>query len=445
MDRRVVITGAGSICPLGNDRQALWNALADRVSGIDYLKAIPQEHLVSPVGGEARQFTGDIADYGTLDKQRTRAIKKGRKLMCREIEMGVAAAQLALQDAGLEPGGYDPELSGVVFGSDYIMTEPEEFLAAIKKCSDDEGKFHFSEWGTTGMSQVEPLWLLKYLPNMPASHIAIYNDLRGPSNSITLREASATLSVGEAFTTLRRGPAERMVAGSTGTRIHSLRTLHVTLQEQLADPKGDPKTCCRPFDRDRTGMVIGEGAGALILETLESAKARNATIMGEVLAHASTSVSLPREQQSNADYQRPGKLADYKQAFTNVLKMLLSYSGKTPDDIGHINAHGQSSLRCDREEAQAIREVFGDRDIPVVSTKSAMGNLGAGSGVVEVISSLMAFHADRLFPVQNYEHADPECPIHVVADDDTSPGNSFISWNITPHGQASGLLIARYE
>ena len=234
-DRRVVITGMGIISPLGNSCADLWAAVSQGGSGVDLIQRLPTEHLPSDVGGEARQFTGNIDEFGELDKKVKRAIKKGLKLMCREIQMGVAASQLALADAGLGPESYDPDRIGTMFGSDYIITEPFEYARGVKNCLAADGQFNFASWAEHGLTEVEPLWLLKYLPNMPASHVAIYNDLRGPSNSITVREASAYLAIAEATKTIQRGSADIMVAGATGSRIQLLRTIHLSLQEQLAD------------------------------------------------------------------------------------------------------------------------------------------------------------------------------------------------------------------
>ena len=264
-------------------------------------------------------------------------------------------------------------------------------------------KFDFSKWAEHGLPKVEPLWLLKYLPNMPASHVAIYNDLRGPSNSLTVREAGANLSVAEAATIIKRGSADKMVAGSTGSRIHLLRTIHIALQEQLADRNtaaagGDPKKACRPFDADRNGMVLGEGAGVLILETLEEAEKRNAKIFGEVVGYGSSSVATCGRCSGSENgirqcaQSRPWRLPD-----------------SSPSEIGHIHAHGLSSTNTDREEAAAIKEVL--PEVPVTAAKSYMGNLGGGSGMVEMIASIMALQNQQHIPVLNYETPDPDCPI----------------------------------
>ena len=221
--RRVVVTGVGIVSPLGNSKESLWKALQNGQSGVGELQSISTENLPTRYGAEAREFSGHIKDFGPLDSDRKKAIRKGLKVMCREIQMGVAAAQLAMTDAGLEPGGYDSDRTGVVCGADYIMTLPEEFTEGVKNCLDEQKRFEFDRWAEDGLPKVTPLWLLKYLPNMPASHIAIYNDMRGPNNSITLREPAANLAVAEAYTTIARGSADAIIAGATGTRVHPLR------------------------------------------------------------------------------------------------------------------------------------------------------------------------------------------------------------------------------
>lgn len=188
--RRVVIAGVGLISPLGNTPQALWESLTAGRSAVAPIQAFPVDYLPTKFAAEARDFTGSIDDFGPLESEKKKAIRKGLKIMCRESQMGVAAAQRALSDAGLgDSQKLDPERAGVVFGSDYMLTLPEDFSAGILRCLDADGNFDFSHWASDGLPHVTPLWLLKYLPNMPASHVAIYNDLRGPNNSITLREA----------------------------------------------------------------------------------------------------------------------------------------------------------------------------------------------------------------------------------------------------------------
>ena len=322
-----------------------------------------------------------------------------------------------------------------MFGSDYIITSPHEFSAGIKDCLSDDSDFNFEQWAEQGIPKVEPTWLLKYLPNMPASHVAIFNDLQGPSNSLTVREASSNIAIGESVTIIRRGIADVMVTGATGSRIHPLRTIHVCLQEQLADRNnavagGDAGKACRPFDADRNGMVMGEGAGVMVLEALESAEARQANILGEVIGYGSSAV------------MNTEGTADYKTAISNAIASALEVANVAPDSIGHVHAHGLGGLRCDEEESAAIVELL--KDTPVTAAKSYMGNLGAGSGMVEAIASVVSLEKNELFPVLNCDSVDPKCKVNVVTSK-TSPGDSFINLNVTPQGQASASIIKRFE
>ncbi len=429
--RRVVITGVGVVSPLGNDPAGLVASLRNRNSGIRPLTQVPLGVLGVDHGAEAIQFTGDIDDYGPLEKTLQRTIRKGSKLMCREIEMGVAVAQLAMTSAGLAPESRDRDRTGVIYGCDYIMSLPQEFAEGIRRCLDADGKFHFDKWAELGLPQVNPLWLLKYLPNMPASHIAIYNDLRGPNNSITVREASSGAAIAEAYSTIHRGHADVLVVGSTGSRIHPLRTLHASMQESLAADRADYARMSRPFDSSRDGGVLGEGAGAIVCETLAHAEKRGATILGEVVGFGSSSVGVA----AGDDYLR--------KAIANVLRAAIGAADVR--DIGHINAHGLGTIQSDRQEAEAIASVFGDtkQQPPVTTLKGHIGNLGAGSGMVELIASLGTL-GEALFPILNCDALDPTCPINACLTDNIPAGESFVSLNVTPQGQASAVRIAKF-
>jgi len=222
------------------------------------------------------------------------------------------------------------------------------------------------------------------------------------------------------------------LTGATGTKVHPARTIHVVTQEEVAVHDGDPAKLSRPFDRHRAGTVLGEGAAAMMLEEIEYAQARGAQILGEVVGFGSSAVSDIRG------------IGQYKTAFKNVLNQALRASHLKPEEVGHLNAHGLSTRRCDAEEAQAIAEVFDGRRPPVVAAKSYFGNLGAAGGLVELIASLLALNHNRLFRTLNYETPDPECPVNVVARDDVSPGDSFIKLSITPQGQASAVTVRRF-
>jgi len=295
----------------------------------------------------------------------------------------------------------------------------------------ESGEFVWDYWAERGLPKVDPLWLLKYLPNMPASHVAIYNDLRGPSNSITMREASGNLTLGEAYSTIVRGSADAIVAGSTGTRIHPLKTVHVVLQEEVARADVPPEQAARPFDKNRLGMVLGEGAGVVVLEDREFALKRGATILAEVAGQGSALVA-----------DRHGH-PDFEAAFALAARKAIDSAGLAPHQIGHVHAHGLGTQVMDRAEARAIQRIFGDcrRPVPVVAAKSYFGNLGAGSSMVELMGSIQALRHGKLFPILNYRTPDPECPIHAVTTADVPPGDSVLKLSITPQGQASAIVL----
>jgi 3-oxoacyl-[acyl-carrier-protein] synthase II len=432
-ERRVVITGLGVVCPLGLALEDVWRGLRGGQSAIAPVTSFPTAGLPLHHAAEARCFTGDIAEFGPLDADRKKAIRKGLKVMSRESQMAVAAAQRALHDTGAAATHHPPERFGCVFGSDYMLTLPEDFTAGVAACRGADGGFDFGAWAERGMPKLNPLWLLKYLPNMPASHVAIYNDLRGPSNSLTVREASGHLAIGEAVVTIQRGAADIMVAGATGTRVHPMKTVHALQTEQVALGDGadqDPAHWSRPFDARRTGMVLGEGAGVIILEELTHAVARGARILGEVVGHAARSA---------ADSRGRGRR---RAALGAAMRRAMDMAGMTAGDLGHIHAHGASTLIGDRDEAAAIHDALGDaaRRLPVVAAKSHFGNLGGGSGIVECVASLLALEAGSLFPLLNYEHPDPTCPVRAGRAGDPA-GDAFLSVAVTPQGQAGAVVI----
>src|SRR3954469_16627934 len=291
MSRRVVITGIGLISPLGNTPEKLWDALSSGTSGVRTLESIPGAVFSTKYGAEARDFTGSIDDFGPLDKGMSRNIKKNLKVMCREMQIGIAAAQLALSDCKLPLGSVNLDRVGCIYGSDYMLTLPQEFTTGIRNCLDERGQFDFRNWAEKGLPAAEPVWLLKYLPNLPASHMAIFNDLHGPNNSLTMREASSNLAIAEAYCTIARGHADAILAGATGTKVHPARTIHVVTQEEVAVHDGDPTKLSRPFDRHRAGAVLGEGAAAIMLEEVEYAQTRGAQILGEIVGFGSSAVS----------------------------------------------------------------------------------------------------------------------------------------------------------
>jgi len=427
----------GVISPVSLTLDGLWDSLQSGRSGARPFQW--EDGTAAPVSVAAPAlFTGDIDDFDISDTSQKKAVKKSQKVMSREIQMAVAASCRALKNANVFFGQFSPERVGISFGSDYIVTTPEEVVDAVRAvsrlCNDNRpllnlmeknGKFDFSLWAKNGLPKMQPLWQLKYLPNMPSSHIAILNNFHGPSNSITLREASIGAVIGEAASIIGSGKADLMLVGTTGSRILPFKMLAAMQQEEIAS-----ETCC-PFDKNRQGTILGDGAGALLLEEWEGAEKRGVPIFAEIVS-ASYRINCNMNGGANI-----------RAAVAAVLQNVLKQAEMQPEDVGFICAHGLGSPPADRQEALAINDVFGLRKkpVPVAAAKGYFGNIGAGAGAVELMSGILSLQHGTVFPTLNYETADPECPILVSAKDDIPAGNSFIKIAFNRQGQASAVLV----
>lgn len=427
--RRVVVTGVGVVSPIGIGRGEFAQAVLDGTSGVGRLELMDYSGLPGHVGAEVPGFTDATARKVFLHSQR-----KSVKVMCREIQFGVASAMLALEDSALDTETIDHSRLGVDFGANQMFSHPLALCrGAAMSCEETTKEFRQELWGENGIDGMEPLWLLKYLPNMPACHIAIAVDARGPNNSLTLAEASGNLAIGEAFRLLVRGSADIMIAGSTGSKLHPIKCLHASMWDELADGEGDPSNWCRPFDANRTGQVIGEGSCSLILETEVHAKARGARILGTILGVGSSCV-----------VDRAG-CPDLQQALVNAARAALVEADLAPADVGHIHAHGLASREVDILEAAAIGEVFGESAaaVPVTAMKSALGNSGAGSGTLELTASLLALGHGLVPRTLNYSQPDSDCPLDVVHGESRAVSNTVVlNLSVTSSAQASAIVAA---
>jgi 3-oxoacyl-[acyl-carrier-protein] synthase II len=224
-----------------------------------------------------------------------------------------------------------------------------------------------------------------------------------------------------------------MITGSTGTRLHEVKSIHARMWDQLAEATGEPAAACRPFDKNRTGQVVGEGSGVLILEDADHAARRGARVYGRILGAGSTCVS------------KPGARGDSRRALAIAMKSALADAGLEPREIGHINAHGLATTASDIEEAQAIHDVFGDyaAKVPVTAIKSYLGNSAAGCGSLEMAASLLALQHGVIPPTLNYETPDPEIRLNVVSGKPLETKNrTFLKVNVTRMGQASAVVAA---
>jgi 3-oxoacyl-[acyl-carrier-protein] synthase II len=425
-ERQVVITGIGIVSPIGIGKDEFWNSLRTGKGGIRatrYLCDFPP----------ASRIAAEVQDFNASAFTKTREQKKAIRVMCREIQLGFAAASLALDDAGFKEGEVDPERLGVEFGANLMLSPPEDLCEATYACSEPDQEFHYDQWGDVGLGTMFPLWLLKFLPNMPACHIGIAADARGPNNSVTLDEASSNLAIGEALRVIARGHADIMITGSTGTRVHAVKSIHAVLWDQLAKSENGTEAVCRPFDRNRNGQVIGEGSAVLILEDAGHAKERGAHVYGRILGAGSSCVC-------STDHR-----GDTRKSLSLAIRAALRDAGLAPKDIGHINAHGLATPESDLHEAQAIHDVFGEYGsrVPVTALKSYLGNSAAGCGSMELAASLLAVTHGAIPPTLNYRSPDPECRLNIVTGGLLPTENRiFLKLNVTRMGQASAVVVA---
>jgi 3-oxoacyl-[acyl-carrier-protein] synthase II len=428
-ERRVAITGLGLVTPLGDSPDRVWTSLVEGRGMVRPIEAFRVAGLPSDAGAEIRDF--DLKKYSL--PRFWSALRKTKKYLARDIQLAVAAAQLAVVDAGLLGGVVDPTRMGIDLGAGLISSELDELAPAIAHAYGSSNTFDFQVWGRESIEMIEPIWLLKYLPNMLACHISILIDCQGPSNTITEADASSNLAIAEAARIIARGRADVMITGGADSKIHPLSLVRMALFETMSRSKGDPSQACRPFDRRRDGWVPGEGAGIVILEEWEHARKRGARIVGEVLGGGSGCDAMPS-----------GGL-DPEGAGTEVaITAAIEEAGLKPADIGHVNAHGSAGRVSDLAEARAFRRIFGPGQIPVTALKGYMGTLASGCGAVEMAASLIGVNRGGIPAILNCEQPDAEIELDldlVLKTPRPTQNPVFVTTNLTPNGQAAALVI----
>ena len=418
---RVVVTGVGVVSPIGIGQEAFWQNLIAGRSGIDVLTAFPSGGLPSKLAAEVRDFDPLEHIYH----------RKFLKVMSRDIQLGVASASMAMKDAALPQGSIDPERLGVEFGAGHMSATPEELADAARHLQQTADGISFEGWAEDGLGQIAPLWLLKQLPNMPACHVAIEHDARGPNNTITSCESSALLALAEGVRAIERGAADAMIVGACSSYIHPLEIARLNLYENLAQGD-DPRFACRPFDLDRNGTVVGEGAASFVLERYEHAISRGAPIYCEVLG---VGAGCDGSDPTN----RAGGLG-----LVRSIEAALKRSDLTPRDLGHINAHGKGTRKDDVAEARAYHRALGGlaESIPVTALKSYFGHFDAGAGAVELAGSLLAMRYGQLPMTLNYRTPDPMCRLNIIHDEPLKMTNGIaLSVNRTRMGQSAAAVI----
>ena len=422
--RDIVITGVGVVSPIGIGKDPFWAALCEGRSGIRRLDLFDDPSLSAPIGGQ-------VADFDAKQYVRPR---KSLKVMSRDIQLAIAAADLACADAGLRDRPIAPERLGVIFGAAMIPGELDELVGTYRSCLLD-GRFDFRRWGPSAMADLFPLWMLKYLPNMPACHVGIGQDARGPSNSITMGDVSSLSALAEATRILERGQTDAMIAGGVGAGLHPVIWARGDLRG-LSRRLDNPAAASRPFDAERDGVVNSEGAAALLCETQAHASARGAPILARILGCAAAF-----EPGNLRTFCRDATAARRDGVIRRALAGALHDAGLTAAELGCVVAHGTSAVEDDRLEAQAIRAVLGD--VPVTAPKGNFGYSGAGSGALEAAVCVLTVQHKLVPHTLNFEHPDPQCPVNVVHGRPHKLDRpTALVLSHSPYGQAVAVVLA---
>ena len=409
--RRVVVTGVGAITPLGNDVETTWNNIVSGVSGIGPLTRVNADDFPAKVAAEVKDF-GPTA---YLDK------KDARK-MDRFAQFAVAASIMAVKDADLDINEENSERIGVWIGSgiggmETFETQHNNFLQK-------------------GYRRVSPFFVPMLIPDMAAGQVSITLGARGVNSCTVTACATGTNSIGDAFKVIQRGDAIAMITGGAEAPITNMSVAGFCANTALST-NPDPKTACRPFDADRDGFILGEGAGIIVLEELEHALARGAHIYAEIVGYGSTGDAY------HITAPAPGG-----EGGARAMKMAINDGGLKPEEIDYINAHGTSTGYNDKFETAAIKSVFEDHatKLSISSTKSMTGHLLGAAGGVEAIISVLSIKEGIIPPTINYHTPDPECDLDYVPNEARKQDiNVALSNSLGFGGHNATIVFKKFE
>ena len=411
--RRVVVTGMGMVTPLGHDLESTWSALLSGKSGVGPITLFDARTFPTRIAAEVANFRLD--DY--IDGAARWADHS------RNSKFALAAASMAMKSSGLLES--DAELNrrrfGVYLGSGEGQQDFPRFVSLVNRSTRD-GRVDTAEFTRLGAKELHATREAEQEPGTPSGHLASVYGARGLNANCLTACAASSQAIGEAYELIRRGSSDVILSGGTHSMIHPFGVTGFIRLTALSTRNDEPQRASRPFDRDRDGFILGEGAGMLVLEELEHARRRRATIHGEIVGYGST-----------ADAFRITDSHDQGRGAIACLKEALEGARLDPQDIDYINAHGTSTSVNDSIETLAIKRTFGPAayKVPISSTKSMMGHLIAAAGSVEAIVCLLTIRDGMLPPTMNLEHADPECDLDYIADGtrqkkvDVALSNSF--------------------
>jgi 3-oxoacyl-[acyl-carrier-protein] synthase II len=418
--RRVVVTGMGAVTALGLDVASTWEAILAGKSGVRQIRQFPSDDFPVRIGSEV-----DVHLLGP--NEFSEALQPN---VTRSILMGSWALREAWQDSGLKEEDFDPWRAGLcVGGSNFPVIEKEDYTWATYTLDDD----HYTEQYLAICKKMPELLAQRDI-GMLSTLLSANYPLKGICLTIQSACASATQAIGEAYQYIRHGHADLMVAGGADSMLSAVCVTGFTLLSVVSFYQGDPTKACRPFDRKRDGLVLGEGAGMLILEELERAKRRGAKIYAEVIGYGS-SLDGYRFTDSHPEARGP----------VSCMQNVLEDAGIGIEDVDYINAHGTSTPQNDRVETYGIKKVFGERaySIPISSTKSQLGHLLCAAGGVEGIVTVLALNQDIIPPTINLENPDPDCDLDYVPGTAREQNIEIALSNSFGFGGQNGSLLLR--
>lgn len=411
--RRVVVTGVGVASAFGMGAEAFWDALIERRCGIRRIAAFDASGFPVQIASELPPF--QLSDF--IPK----SYRKSSKVMSRDITIAVVCACLAARDAGLKtkcmidrdeapgPPNVDSTRFGANIGAGLVCADLTELAGALNTSAEAPGQFSMARWGAEGMTNLTPLWLLKFLPNMLACHVTIVHDAQAPSNTITCGEASSHLAIGEAFRTIARGDADVCICGGAESKANPMALTRPLLAGRLNTHSNDaPQLACRPFAADRAGGVIGEGGGLVILEALDHARARGARLYAELVGFGAGNSPHPWSQP---------ELSGRAAALT--LRKAMADARINPDDVQLAVPFGTGITDIDAAEMAGWRLAFADRlaRMSAFTTRGALGYNGAGTGAMDFAAAVLAVYRNTVPPSMNTERPDPASAFRFVQKD----------------------------
>ena len=412
MKRRVVVTGFGLVTPCGNDVASTWGAVLRGESGVDYMKKFDTEKF-------SVKFAAEVKDFDPLNFLE----KKEARRMGAFTHFAIAASDEAIKHSGLEINDSNAEMVGT-----YISSGIGDFWAIER----EHDKLLLG-----GPDRVSPFFIPQSIVNLASGNVSIRHGLKGPNTATATACAAGAHAIGDSFRIIERGDADVMICGGAESAITPMSVAGFAAMRALSTRNDEPKKASRPFDLERDGFVIGEGAGLIILEGLDFAQARGAKIYAEIVGYGMSGdafhITAPDETGSGP---------------RRVMQKAMKDAGITPDEIGYINAHGTSTPYNDKFETLAIKQVFGDhaKKLQVSSTKSMTGHTLGAAGGVEAVFSILALHEKILPPTINYEFPDPECDLDYIPNEARQAEVEYVLSNSFGFGGTNACLIfKRFE